>query len=1139
MACTLAPPSPEVLEVSPAWGWNGEETAVTLEGARFFPAVRVVGESEGSLDGRFEASLVRDAQVVPMLAVEHLDDGTLVARVPEGLQPGVWDLRVQTPAGGEDTLADAFTVTDTRADRLDLVASTAAYTAGDTARVVVRVLDPDGARVAAPMLVEVLAASPTGAAGVTFLGGGLAGQVPNSAGVGIRGQLEADGEGTFFVRSSTPDDVTFRVRPLTLGDVVASDELLLSWRSGDIAAVDIELPSDDFRATAGQTFSVDVVLRDAFGNELDDALANVLVYDTCGAFRAGVAVRGRETVPVTLTKACANDSLRVFTENREWSSGFFPVDAGAYVAYDITANVDVAIAGEPDLVAAVAAVDAWGNVVGAPPAGLVLRDELGGLDPTTGAGRAVCTGFPVDGPAQQLCTFTLDRAGETRLVARDPAGRSGASDAILVVPNLPSEVALRAEARPVAAGERFEVGVRVLDAYGNAVAADEGDPVTWTDDSGTVRCDPDGVDGAELVFGCTLTAAGDQQVTVDALDVRGSLRQRVINGVLADVEVLPSTTNILAGDPLTVDFRAWDAWGNAWLVQDDPRVNVDIGGTAPWSTTVTFDGSGRASTELRLTQAASTHLLAVRGGVVLGAATVEVRPGPLTALDMQVDAWTSRDAPLEVELFAVDAFGNVVVDESGDVALTSEDGACEDTLVSLVAGGAHVSVDCARPTLDTTLTATFESLVALSPPFDVVDLACDRGPTAVVLVDGSADARVCLTSDVLDVDVDVRASVPGDAPIVRTWVSDGAGDWIADTEGRASIEVVARGTQPIEALTIDADGCASRDVARVWVGAPDGSATGPVSVGVPALASAGDVVRATLLAVACDGGPATGVLGVRVDVGSVAAMASGSGLYVPLDATGAATVNWTLTDGHGGAATFHAGGVSAWGAGTLQVAGDAVEPRVAWTSLDDGAPSAGESILVAFSEPVRTSTAQMLLLTDTSSTMLEAIWDEEGRTATLQVPSDLATDVVVTLEVAAATSDRAGNLLSGGGWARSFGPVASAPAPGSCVASASSLSPDGDMLRTDSSVRLDWVAMSSPDSWDWTVWRGDARVASGTAPGSARTLIWDGTGDDGRFVSSGAHRLVLRGNASGLASSDACTVNVTVVQPLAEPSASR
>ena len=77
---------------------------------------------------------------------------------------------------------------------------------------------------------------------------------------------------------------------MTLGEVVTPDALLLSWRSGDIDAIDVELPAEDFRATAGQAFSVDVVLRDAFGNELDDGLANVLVYDSCGAFRTGVAV---------------------------------------------------------------------------------------------------------------------------------------------------------------------------------------------------------------------------------------------------------------------------------------------------------------------------------------------------------------------------------------------------------------------------------------------------------------------------------------------------------------------------------------------------------------------------------------------------------------------------------------------------------------------------------------------------------------------------------------------------------------------------------------------------------------------------------------------------------------------------------
>ncbi len=193
---------------------------------------------------------------------------------------------------------------------------------------------------------------------------------------------------------------------------------------------------------------------------------------------------------------------------------------------------------------------------------------------------------------------------------------------------------------------------------------------------------------------------------------------------------------------------------------------------------------------------------------------------------------------------------------------------------------------------------------------------------------------------------------------------------------------------------------------------------------------------------------------------------------------------------------------------------------------------------MAFSEPVVTASAQMLLTTAGGSELLSASWDDEGQTATLQVPYDLAVGANATLEVAAATSDRAGNSLAGG-WSRDLGLLTRAPAPEVCVPSAPSLTPDGDTLRTDASVRLDWLAAASPDTWDWIVWRGTTRVASGSIPGSARTLTWDGAGDDGRFASAGEHRLVLRGNARGLATSEACAVTLTVLQPLAAPSASR
>ena len=168
---------PVVDEVRPNWGYNAEDTLITIRGDGFFAGV---GASDGSVE-RYErdfvVSLTGPQGAEPLDTVTHVSESQISAVVPAGLLAGWYGMRVVTPGQREAEPLDAFEVTPRRriCRRVGEAALKASLVSG-VSIVRLKVLNPDGAVVqeSFPVTVRVVPTRTTGGA-VTLDSGSLDG----------------------------------------------------------------------------------------------------------------------------------------------------------------------------------------------------------------------------------------------------------------------------------------------------------------------------------------------------------------------------------------------------------------------------------------------------------------------------------------------------------------------------------------------------------------------------------------------------------------------------------------------------------------------------------------------------------------------------------------------------------------------------------------------------------------------------------------------------------------------------------------------------------------------------------------------------------------------------------------------------
>ncbi len=1189
-ACMPDVAAPRVDRVTPGWGWNGEATDVAILGDRFYPQVTVSGRDDFEVDRQFEVTLTDPTgRATALEGVTLTDFGRLDARVPEALDAGRYDLTVLSPNGGTATLADAFTVSDTRADHLDLESDELTHKVESLARIGIRLLDPDDGPVAEPLAVAVRVVGVDDPATLQFEET-LDAQRWDGTLPGVRGQLGPGGTGYLAFTSTVPRDLWVEVSPDDEASVVQGASQFVSFTAGGVAVIDVTLPAPDFVTEAGAEFPLRVTLRDEAGNPTDGVVGSLTLTERCGTaedrfqrtlvFVDEIVILDAALTGATATEACAVNRIDAIGQANGVSlsgrSEDVRVTPAAPTALAVDAWPGAVTVGEDPLEVTVEARDAWGNraveVSGTP----TLSDSVGGLGGD--AGLATCRAF--DGGRSRCEAWPVKAATSVRIVASTSGGLQGTSAPVRVLAGTPEALEVTVDPATVAAGDLFDLTLQAVDAYDNPVqlAITGIDMPGFADGAGTVSCvwTTTEVATARERFACAATAAEPEKVIRAVVPARALAGEsdpfEVTNGALSAVTFdLGGVRAVTAGDPLDVTLAATDAFGNPYLLQAVGALDLYDDSGEISGQTVALDAGGEASVTLRPTVAWSANQLEARDGTTrLGRSPAyDVEAGVASGLEVAVDrTWAEVDDALDVTVSAVDAYGNTVPGYAQGVTLSSDAGAGDALAVTSFRDGvAEAAFTWDTAALQDTLTATDGSLSGSSLPVDAVT-TCADGPTAQLRVDGVDELVLCRSGGATPTtSVSLAGSTSGASAIVAVHLAPEPDAWTRSTTSTTAWSWTEDRGIVVQGLVVDAAGCADIDRATVWIADNDGEPAGPVEIalGSAALVAGSTTLGATAVDVAafdCAGDPAAGgTLVLRADLGALSSgtstlAATGAGLSVLLDANGEAEVTFSMTTTPwDGVATVHAGVPSgaAHGAASATVSGEFAPPTVLDVTPSGTLSSSFSSIEVIFSEPMLASTLTdaTIALTDPSGAAVTGMTytlDADGDTLTLTLPEVVdGADGPWTLGIGSGARDAAGNRLDGAWTGASsafvlrFGGVTDvAPDLTACAPSTLAIRPDGDDGAGDEGddVELALSATATPAWWEVEVIDSDGdtvRLDREAGASAAALPSWDATDQGGAVVANGWYTLVSTALDAAWNRGASCATRVLVDNRIVAP----
>ncbi|MCK6506376.1 Ig-like domain-containing protein [Myxococcota bacterium] len=1169
--CTPALPDPQVLGVRPGWGFNGEDTQVEIEGQAFYPRVQASAGDRVELDHAFQIVLEADPEV-ELSDVALVDYRHLLGTVPAGLDVGTYDLRVVSPTGAVGRLADAFEVRDTRADHLQVTPADGQidWQVMEYAALTVELVDPDGVRVAEDLEIQVVVEGAVDGS-ITFQDGTLLDQAPLDEGTGIVGRLGPDGAATIALTSDlAAEALLLGIDPVDPTAGIAGVVQVLSFTPGAVAGIRVDLPSTVFSTTAGDSFDVDLTIVDQAGNTVDGADALVVLQELCpgGGLLRSVSFAGQQLAQeVTVTAATQDGCLEnaivatgvaagTFVQGQ--SAGFAVAPSEA-AALHLDVWPDQVQAGEEEVLAFVTAVDDWDNRA---------VDQSGAIE------LEVSTdGGPFDVPAWSSCTAMsegeaycrsiLEQAGSSVVLfatTTGPGAVSGVSAPFAVLAGEADSLSAAIDTDPVEAGQPFALRLLAVDALGNGVLLDPLGSDVPAFSAGGEGEDPDlacawdrSDDGSTAeIYACTATVATDLrwiEVELPSLGLSTtSPGFSVVNGPLEQVDFSLVAAQVTAGEALSIQVRGADAWGNPYVEQDDPVVELRDDTLDLTPSTVTLGADGSAALDVVITVATEEdRIQAWQGERLLGTSDpFSVSAGPVEALEIApAQTWAWLDEALEVVVRAVDAYGNLAVDHEALVTLQSTGGLGDAVVGAPVEGEVTLAFTFGSPGLRDLLTVD-DGTLSDSATVDALDPGCAAPPTAVLTVDGDAPAVLCRlvsTGTTRSVTVSAASSTAGEAALSRFHLRDEDGTWSVGTSATWSRSWDSIGGRRLALVVADAAACGAAAEAVVYVGDPDGQPTGPVLLEADSTElSAGDPGDAGETAVQvratdCAGDPASGgVLLARVDLGSVRSgdtevATTGKGLQLTLDAAGEADIRVSVADEtYGGSGTLMVGRTEAvaWGELALEVRNDGVRPAVAAALPAGSTLQVFDSLRLTFTEPLLATSVSpsSVRILDPDGAPLALTSDHlslSGATLDLTPPEPVDGSLGAwTVEVDGTVRDLDGNRLAGAwGSAASdftlrFGDVPDEAVDlDGCAVEPTTLRPDGDEGAGEEgdAVQALLRAASGPDWW-WMVVRDEAGEVVRTLwrPGDgsdSAALEWDGRGDDGRILGNGGYSLTL------------------------------
>lgn len=1206
VGCAPALPEASLEAVTPSWGWVGEETLITLEGEGLLPGLSVQGGLGGEVrfDAQFSAALVSDDARLPLGSVELIEYDRLTARVPSGQPTGLYDLEVTTPQGDVLTLADSFTVSATRADRIGLDYESRIYTVKEAVTLVLEVRDPDGEPVVPgePVPVIITVESNLDGEGVVFdldepalLDAALLDE-----GVGVSGSIDADGRTSLTFTSTLPDFLTVSVTPAEPGSPLAGAQAFIPFAAGALADVIMTLEGEVEGATeplvfeAGVPFDVNFTLVDEDGLIVEDPPVVISLRDRCGGQvePSEVRVEGQAQVPVTVTRATGTANCRlnllVASGPAIGESAEFEVRPGELSAFDLRTPKDAGYevtAGDLSLNLVIGAVDLWDNAV-------VDYDDDNTLvisawvEDAAGDEAAEIEGMRCEDwvAGDRFCALAMRTAADALYIRAEADGVIGESDTLLVNPAAPETLNAVAEVSNVVAGDdSLTLRLFARDRFENVVPLDALAASDVVINGGEITCDAITFEptGMARVSGCVATVAGSGpltvEVTVEGVALVGTTGVVAVEPGPVAVAELVAPTMAKAGEAFGAELSLFDAYGNlctggsATVTVTPSAGSIALDGLA--TTTLVVTGGVWAG-EIELSAAGDIRLsVANTSAVELGEATVTVSPASASSLEVKLDAvyaWVGE--PTAVRVSVKDKFSNTVTDFSGSITLSSESALFVSVVTAdVVDGVAALNLTWDSAGLDDRVSASSSTgLTGRSSRVDALDLDCANGPTAALSFDGDAEANVCLVSGAATLSADATASVAG-AQAISVYLFDSGLDEVTRTSsGRSTMRWDEAGVYLPLVIVADLAACADVVSGVVWVdeqGLPAGDVEVSLAHTSRSAGGAASVSDTTVSVQAydCAGDFASGAsLYVRADLGElVGPTATGEGLAVTLSGSGEASFTWSggalATDG---VATIHAGSLSgsAWGAASLSVTGDSTRPLVAAVSPSGATTETWSAITVDFTEALAAGdySGKVSLTGPAGAVPFTAALSADATQLTI-TPSNpvIGASGAYTLTLSSATSasaqirDDSGNKLDGAlsgaasAWTSVFGAVGSSGLTMlSCAPSTTLITPDGD--DTAASTRpeeSDGVALTLSASATPTRWRVTVSDASGarlrtvwaTGTSATQSVIWDGRGDDGRFVSAGGVTLSAVAIDATDNLSAPCEASVTVTERYLSP----
>jgi len=519
------------------------------------------------------------------------------------------------------------------------------------------------------------------------------------------------------------------------------------------------------------------------------------------------------------------------------------------VAYFVFGPIADQVAGV-DFTIAITAHDAFGNVAAGFTGTVVLSDVTGSLLP------AVSDPFVNGVLPSQVVSITVARANQPIWALYD--GIQSASNPFTVTHNRAVALALAPVNATVEAGQLLTYTATATDAFGNGWNATA--EVTFTTSGGNAFLGtPPGnnvfsatVAGVNFPITGTIAGAGGPVVATTGVTVTP--------GPAVSLSIAPRGAVVTAGDLVTYTAVATDAFGNSWTATAGVTFATS-GGNA-------FLGPPPGNNVLSATVAGTWPVTGTLGAAT-DSTTVTVRPGPVAALALApVPDPQTAGVAFGLTVTATDAFGNVVADFSGTLALTDTTGTLAPTTWSSWTGGvAQPLVTITRAWVADRITvslAATPTVLAVSNPFTVV-----ANVPAAVVYQVPATLRVCQAAPVTATVTDAYGNPVRDGTVVTFTASigllfaeNGSQMYITTTVGGVARATLVAGTSSGLASTEAHAGAASSGAQWVQVITPGlpasvGLAVDPAALPVGGTALLTATVRDCAANPVADGTPVT------------------------------------------------------------------------------------------------------------------------------------------------------------------------------------------------------------------------------------------------------------------------------------------